>query len=186
MGWRFRKSIKIGKNTRINLGKHGYSVSTGVKGARVTVNNKGKVTRTVGIPGTGIYNTKQYDLNKNKKSASNKINSSYRIGINDILTVDERKSIKIPFKIKLMLFLSIATIVAGFAFVPLFVLALLFAIITLGMMLFSKDYRYSLKIGMADTSLKNGNIADAIRWTRSAMKTKPNDIVAQKILNELM
>lgn len=69
MGWRMRKSIKLGKNTRLNLNKKGFSVSTGAKGARVTVNNKGKVTRTVGIPGTGIYNTKQFDLNKkeNKK-----------------------------------------------------------------------------------------------------------------------
>ena len=69
MGWRFRRSIKIGKHTRLNLGKKGMSISTGVKGARVTVNNKGRVTRTVGIPGTGIYNTKQYKL----KSTENRI-----------------------------------------------------------------------------------------------------------------
>lgn len=69
MGWRFRRSIKIGKHTRLNLGKKGMSISTGVKGARVTVNNKGRVTRTVGIPGTGIYNTKQYKL----KSTENRM-----------------------------------------------------------------------------------------------------------------
>ena len=42
MGFTFRKSIKIGKNTRINLSsKGGVGISTGVKGARVSVNKQG-------------------------------------------------------------------------------------------------------------------------------------------------
>lgn len=82
MGWRVRKSIKLGRNTRLNINKKGFSVSTGVKGARVTVNNKGKVTRTVGIPGTGIYNTKQYDLNKKKKQSKNVPNNIQAVKTN--------------------------------------------------------------------------------------------------------
>lgn len=42
MGITFRKSFKIGKNTRINLSsKGGVGISTGVKGARVSVNKQG-------------------------------------------------------------------------------------------------------------------------------------------------
>ena len=43
MGFSFRKSIKLGKHTKLNISKSGVSVSTGVKGARVSVNNKGKI-----------------------------------------------------------------------------------------------------------------------------------------------
>ncbi|MBC2579980.1 DUF4236 domain-containing protein [Clostridium sp. DJ247] len=51
MGLSFRKSIKIGKNTRINLSKTGgIGISTGVKGARVSVNQNG-VRTTVGTGG---------------------------------------------------------------------------------------------------------------------------------------
>ncbi|MCD3254369.1 DUF4236 domain-containing protein [Clostridium botulinum] len=45
MGLNYRKSFKVGNNTRVNLSKNGgIGVSTGVKGARVSVNKKG--TRT--------------------------------------------------------------------------------------------------------------------------------------------
>ncbi len=50
MGLTFRKSFKIGKNTRLNLSsKGGVGISTGVKGARISTNKKG--TRVYG--GTG-------------------------------------------------------------------------------------------------------------------------------------
>lgn len=42
MGFSLRKSIKVGKNTRVNLSnKSGIGVSKGVKGARVSVNKNG-------------------------------------------------------------------------------------------------------------------------------------------------
>jgi len=56
----FRKSKKIGP-FRITASKGGLSVSGGVPGARVSANTKGEVRRTVGIPGTGIYDTKRID-----------------------------------------------------------------------------------------------------------------------------
>ena len=58
MATRFRKSIKIMPGVKLNLGKKGASVSVGVKGARVSFNTNGKQTTSVGIPGTGIYETK--------------------------------------------------------------------------------------------------------------------------------
>lgn len=42
MGLSFRQSIKLGKNTRINLSKGGgIGFSTGIKGFRISTNNKG-------------------------------------------------------------------------------------------------------------------------------------------------
>lgn len=54
MGFRFRKSIKILPGVKLNVGKKGVGISAGVKGARVSVNSSGRVTKSVGIPGTGI------------------------------------------------------------------------------------------------------------------------------------
>jgi hypothetical protein len=44
MGLRFRKSIKLGKHTRLNLNKKSFGVSFGGKGARFTLNSKGRRT----------------------------------------------------------------------------------------------------------------------------------------------
>lgn len=57
MGLRFRKSIKLGKHTRLNLNKKSFGVSFGRKGARFTLNSKGRRTSTFGIPGTGLSYT---------------------------------------------------------------------------------------------------------------------------------
>ena len=41
MGTFFRKSKKVGNNTRVNVSKSGVGMSTGVKGARIGANKKG-------------------------------------------------------------------------------------------------------------------------------------------------
>lgn len=51
------KSIHLGNGFRLNLSKSGISLSGGVKGARLSVGNKG-VKSTLSIPGTGIRKTK--------------------------------------------------------------------------------------------------------------------------------
>ena len=57
MNLRFRRSIKIAPGVRLNIGKKGVSASLGVRGAQVTV-GRGRVTKTVGLPGTGIHATR--------------------------------------------------------------------------------------------------------------------------------
>ena len=57
MGWRFRKSFKIVPGVKLNLNKKSSSVTFGGKGFHYTVNSKGKRTKTVGIPGSGLYYT---------------------------------------------------------------------------------------------------------------------------------
>jgi len=56
MGLRFRRSAKLGP-FRITATKRGFSTSFGVRGARVGINSRGQVRRTIGLPGTGIYDT---------------------------------------------------------------------------------------------------------------------------------
>ena len=83
MGLNFRKSISLGKGLKLNLSKSGPSVSFGKSGFRQSVNLKGQARTTVGIPGTGIYYTKNTNVKnvvssltgkakdaKNKKAAA--------------------------------------------------------------------------------------------------------------------
>ncbi len=71
MGLRFRKSISIIPGVKLNFGKTGMSVSTGVPGFRKTFHTSGKVTTSVGIPGTGLY----YVDTKNAHTKNNKRNT---------------------------------------------------------------------------------------------------------------
>lgn len=58
MGYlRFRRSVKILPGVRVNFNKSSTSVTFGGKGFKKTVSSTGRVTNTVGIPGTGISYT---------------------------------------------------------------------------------------------------------------------------------
>lgn len=74
MGLRFRKSISIIPGVKLNFGKTGMSVSTGVPGFRKTFHTSGRVTTSVGIPGTGLY----YVDTKNTKTQNNRRNTQTR------------------------------------------------------------------------------------------------------------
>ena len=65
MGLRFRKSVTLCKGVKLNFGKTGMSVSVGGKGYHKTINTKGQVTTSVGIPGSGIYLLKENYLGPN-------------------------------------------------------------------------------------------------------------------------
>jgi tetratricopeptide (TPR) repeat protein len=58
MGFRMRKSIKIMPGVRVTLSPRGVSTSVGVRGARMTLGSTGRVTSTLGIPGSGMSYTK--------------------------------------------------------------------------------------------------------------------------------
>lgn len=57
MGFRVRKSIKIMPGVRMTFSPSGVSTSIGVRGARITRGSNGRITRTIGLPGTGISHT---------------------------------------------------------------------------------------------------------------------------------
>lgn len=63
MGLRFRKSIRFGKYFRINISKSGIGYSFGVPGARLTYSANGRVSSTIGIPGSGISYTTSHNRN---------------------------------------------------------------------------------------------------------------------------
>lgn len=57
MGFTARKSFKVAPGVRMTVSKRGLSTSVGTRGARVTASTSGRVTRTVGVPGTGVRYT---------------------------------------------------------------------------------------------------------------------------------
>lgn len=70
MGFRFRRSFKIGPGIRLNVSKSGVSTSIGTRGATVNVGPRG--TRgTVGIPGTGMsYSEKLTSADEHQSGAA--------------------------------------------------------------------------------------------------------------------
>jgi hypothetical protein len=56
MPFRFYRRKQIIPGVRIDLSRSGPSLTFGVRGAHVTVGGRG-ITRTTGIPGTGIFYT---------------------------------------------------------------------------------------------------------------------------------
>jgi hypothetical protein len=58
VGFSFGKSIKLAPGVRMTFSKSGVGYSVGGRGYRVTKTASGRVTRTVGIPGTGLSHTK--------------------------------------------------------------------------------------------------------------------------------
>ena len=72
MGLNFRKSITIFPGVRLNLSKSGVSCSFGKKGLRQSVSSTGKLNTTIGLPGTGVYYTKQTNVKKLKNIVTGK------------------------------------------------------------------------------------------------------------------
>jgi hypothetical protein len=54
--WRLFRRKNVLPGVRVNVSKSGPSLSLGVRGAHVTIGRRG-VTRTLGIPGTGVFYT---------------------------------------------------------------------------------------------------------------------------------
>lgn len=71
MGLRYRKSIRVGKYFRINVSKSGVGYSFGVPGARITHSANGRVTSTVGIPGTGLSYTQSHGGSSTRTNRGN-------------------------------------------------------------------------------------------------------------------
>lgn len=66
MGFRFRKSFRLGKHARLNLSKNGIDASVGGKGLRLGVGKRG-VRMSAGIPGIGLNYTKRFDYKSARK-----------------------------------------------------------------------------------------------------------------------
>ncbi len=180
MGLSFRKSIKIGKNTRINLSKTGgIGISTGVKGARVSVNKKG-VRTTVGKG--GLQYRKDYSFNKKNKITSNDnmINNSI------IYSLPEGVSMpKTPPKIIKGVVISIILLIAGFVFVPVLLLALISIIVTLGIMITNKEYKSAYLTQRAIQFYRAGDISNSKKYCNKAIQKFDRNNSAKALLKHL-
>lgn len=68
MTLRFRRLMRIAPGLNLTISKRSLGLNAGVRGAHLSVNTRGRVTRSVGIPGTGLSDIKIANLNKKKKS----------------------------------------------------------------------------------------------------------------------
>jgi hypothetical protein len=69
MGLRLFRRIKLAPGLTLNLSKSGPSFSLGPRGLHYTVRpTEGKSRVTAGIPGTGLYYTKQLGAKKSKQT----------------------------------------------------------------------------------------------------------------------
>lgn len=69
MGFRVRKSFKIVPGVRMTVTPKSIGLSAGVKGARISANSSGRVTRTLSIPGSGISHTKKLSSPSGRSTA---------------------------------------------------------------------------------------------------------------------
>jgi hypothetical protein len=54
--WRFRRTVRLAPGLRLNVGKHGVSVTAGARGGpHYTVHSSGRHTVSASVPGTGLY-----------------------------------------------------------------------------------------------------------------------------------
>jgi tetratricopeptide (TPR) repeat protein len=68
MGFRLRRSFTIMPGVRVNVSARGLGLSMGIPGARVSVNTQGRVTRSVGVPGSGMAFVKTSSLGGDRGS----------------------------------------------------------------------------------------------------------------------
>lgn len=113
MGVRFRKSIKLGGGVKLNINKKSIGISAGVKGARVSINSKGRKTTSVGIPGTGVSYVSTSNISKKTNSFVDKhedtilINKLEHTKENVLKRYNEYKRIsRILFMISIVLFIT--------------------------------------------------------------------------------
>ncbi|MCR4642536.1 MAG: DUF4236 domain-containing protein [Lachnospiraceae bacterium] len=64
MGLHFRKSIKLCKGVKLNLGSKSASISLGTKGIHQSFSTTGRTTTSLSIPGTGVGYTKSINMKK--------------------------------------------------------------------------------------------------------------------------
>jgi hypothetical protein len=89
MGFRVRRSIKLGGGVRINFSKSGIGYSWGVPGYRITKTSRGKIRKTYSIPGTGISYVEESGR-RSRKSVNSRVESSENM-IADIPMIEVEK-----------------------------------------------------------------------------------------------
>lgn len=130
MGLRFRKSINLGGGVKLNVSNKSVGISAGVKGARVSVNSKGRKTTTVGIPGTGVYHVSTKNSSKKSNSFIDKYEDTILISRLEHTEENVLKRSNEYKRISRALFImSILSFIAAFFLGPLGALVFLISIV---------------------------------------------------------
>lgn len=117
MGFRFRKSVKLGKGVRINFSKSGVGWSVGGKGFRVTKKARGGYRTTSSIHGTGISYSQDFGKKKNNSGNAKKTTSTvYTQQNNSSQKVNEINTIENP--LQTLIVISVLISLWFFYFVP--------------------------------------------------------------------
>lgn len=116
MGFRYRKSIRLGGGFRINISGSGIGYSWGVPGYRITKTANGKIRQTASIPGTGLSYSTEESLHKSARR--NTAKESPYIDTEVIQSVDRENYKDSDFKalmkkIRRTRFLSKASLIIG-------------------------------------------------------------------------
>lgn len=72
MGFRARKSIKLGPGMRLTASRSGLGISAGTRGARYSVHSSGRRTASVGIPGSGLGYTSSRGGGRSRSAGSSR------------------------------------------------------------------------------------------------------------------
>lgn len=145
MGFRFRKSIKLG-GARINISKSGIGASIGGKGFRYIKKANGGTRTTVNIPGTGI----SYVKDSSGKSKSNTANA---VAVNTTPVSVSKKSL-----VTFLNICSIPMIALGILLLLVAPVAGVFAIaIGIGERLLAKHYKDLMVMEEYNKKLRDGN-----------------------------
>lgn len=87
MGLRFRRSVKICKGVRVNFNKKSWGLSVGGRGYGYSFNSKGRQTKHIGIPGTGLSyvssTSTRKGYSKTRKKHSTIVKTTIRLHMDD-------------------------------------------------------------------------------------------------------
>ena len=91
MGARFRKSTTILPGVKMTVSKSGASFRVGPKGAGVSINTKGEVRASAGIPGTGIYMTEKLNKKSKNNNSKNNTTQSFYLTFYDLIDLTQKE-----------------------------------------------------------------------------------------------
>ena len=174
MGLRFRRSIRLGKYARINIGKTGMSLSAGVRGAHITAGKNG-IRKTVGIPGSGLSYTKydKYGGKEKTDQLQSNIPMQYKL--------PEGVAVPTDYKLHMIWFwIGLSSLIVGFIN-PLFLLLSVGCFIGYTISLFfNRGYKNALDMQIAIGDFKKGKFKSCIKWCNKLLKHR--DYEGAKIL----
>lgn len=149
MSMRFKKSIKLSKNTKINFSKKSISFTAGTKHIHHTVSSNGSKTNSVGIPGTGISFVDRSSGN-NHKTSKNSFNVSANNNYSEIRDVNKMsKYTDKQLKNNIIIFSIIAAVLA---LISIFNMPLGILLIVIALVLLIPIIKYGIELNIRKTT----------------------------------